>query len=255
MNESNVVVKFLNKMTDLIVLNVLFLLCCIPVVTIGASLSAMFSVNMRSIRYGDGYIAKRFFAAFKQCFKQSTIVWVIMLLIGGILFVDYRFWSAVTDQNLGGIMKVVSLVLAVFLLMIAQWVFPVIAKMEDKLSRQIKNSLLIAIGCFVPYTVIVFGMSMVFGYFVYSNLVVMIFALLVGFAFVNWLQSFFIYKAFSKFITEEPVGDDDPLYSHTGESDTEGEGNFSDNNYINNREKSVAQIRSEGNAADKDNKP
>ena len=212
MNESNAVVKFLNKATDIIVLNVLFILCCIPIVTIGASFTAMYTVTLRSIRYGDGYVARVFFYAFKKNFKQSTIAWVGILVIGAVLFLDYRFWDAVTDKTMGTMMKIMSLVIAFLVFMFVQWLFPLIAKMEDKLTRQIRNSILISIGCLAPYTLIIMGLSIGFGYLVYSTTLAMFFALIFGFALVAWIQSFFIYKAFSKFITEEPVGTDDPLY-------------------------------------------
>ena len=65
----NPLIRFLNKTTDLLVLNIVFLLCCLPVVTIGASLTAMYAVNLRSVRYGDGYVLKNFF--------KSYDIWVI----------------------------------------------------------------------------------------------------------------------------------------------------------------------------------
>lgn len=212
MNEANIVIRFLNKMTDLIVLNILFILCCIPVVTIGASISAMYYVNLTSVRYGDGYIAKRFFAAFKRNFKQSTIYWLIVAAIIAVIYVDYRFWNSVADERMGNIMKVISLVFLFIVLMITQWVFPVIAKMDDKLPRQIKNAALMSVGCMIPHTLIVYGSSCIFFYGIYVNFTVMIFAGLIGFALVSWMQSFFLYKAFSRFIKEDPVGEYDPLY-------------------------------------------
>ena len=180
--------------------------------TIGASFTAMYTVTLRSIRYGDGYVAKVFFAAFKRNFKQSTIAWVGILIIGAVLFLDYRFWDAVTDETMGTMMKILSLVIAFLVFMFAQWLFPLIAKMDDKLTRQVRNAILISIGCFVPYTLVIMVMSIGFGYLVYISILAMLFAIIFGFALVAWLQSFFIYKAFTKFITEDPVGTDDPLY-------------------------------------------
>lgn len=55
------VIAFLNKMTDLILLNVIWLLCCLPVVTTGAATTAAYYVSITSIRCGDGYVVKRFF--------------------------------------------------------------------------------------------------------------------------------------------------------------------------------------------------
>ena len=79
---NNSVVKFLNKMTDILVLNLLFIFTSLPVFTIGASLSAMYAVSLRSVRYGDGYVVKTYFKAFKQSFKQSTAAFLVTAAAG-----------------------------------------------------------------------------------------------------------------------------------------------------------------------------
>lgn len=60
MPKENPVIAFLNKMADLILLNLIFLLCCIPVVTIGPAITALYAVSLRSVRYGDGYVIQTF---------------------------------------------------------------------------------------------------------------------------------------------------------------------------------------------------
>ena len=89
----NPVIRILNRCTDLVVLNLLFLLCCIPVVTIGAALAAMISVTLRSVRYGDGYVVQHFFKAFRENFRRSTMVWLGAMLFGGLLVLDFLFWK------------------------------------------------------------------------------------------------------------------------------------------------------------------
>ena len=82
--------NFLNKVADIMILNALFILCCLPVFTIGASLSAAYYICYKMIRNEDSYIVKGFFKSFKENFKQATVIWLFVLLIAGILFVDYR---------------------------------------------------------------------------------------------------------------------------------------------------------------------
>ena len=77
MPKENPVIAFLNKMADLILLNLIFLLCCIPVVTIGPAITALYAVSLRSVRYGDGYVIQTFFRSFKQNFKQSFVAGMI----------------------------------------------------------------------------------------------------------------------------------------------------------------------------------
>ena len=67
---------FLNKVTDLLILNLVTLLLCLPVITAGAALTAMHYVLLKMVRGEEGYIVKSFFRAFKREFRQATVMWV-----------------------------------------------------------------------------------------------------------------------------------------------------------------------------------
>ena len=62
--------RFLSRLSDIFILNVLFLLCCIPVVTIGASATALYTVTLKMARNEESYITKGFFKAFKSNFHD-----------------------------------------------------------------------------------------------------------------------------------------------------------------------------------------
>ena len=108
MPKENPVIAFLNKMADLILLNLIFLLCCIPVVTIGPAITALYAVSLRSVRYGDGYVIQTFFRSFKQNFKQSFVAGMIGLLFVCLLFIDLFFWRNVGSAFMSVFMTVVS---------------------------------------------------------------------------------------------------------------------------------------------------
>ena len=74
------VMRFLGRLADLMILNLVTLLCCLPVVTIGASLTAMHYVLLKMVRNEESYIVRSFFKSFKQNFKQATVIWLIILL-------------------------------------------------------------------------------------------------------------------------------------------------------------------------------
>ena len=76
-DEGSPVLRFLNRVTDLLVLNLLALLMCLPVITAGASLTAMHYVLLKLVRDEEGYIAKSFFRSFKRNFLQATVIWLI----------------------------------------------------------------------------------------------------------------------------------------------------------------------------------
>lgn len=75
------VMRFLGRLADLMILNLVTLLCCLPVVTIGASLTAMHYVLLKMVRNEESYIVRSFFKSFKENFKQATVIWLIILLL------------------------------------------------------------------------------------------------------------------------------------------------------------------------------
>ena len=89
-NMDSPIMRFLSRVCDLIILNLLAIACCIPIVTAGASITALFSVTLKMVKGEESYIFKGFFKGFKENFKQSTIIWLILLVLGLFLFIDYR---------------------------------------------------------------------------------------------------------------------------------------------------------------------
>ena len=79
----------LNKLADLISLNILVIICSLPVFTIGASMTALHYVVLKMVRNEEGYIIKSFFKSFKQNFRQATIIWLILLVLIGVLIGDF----------------------------------------------------------------------------------------------------------------------------------------------------------------------
>ena len=76
---------FLNKMTDLLILNLITLLLCLPVITAGAALTAMHYVLLKMVRGEEGYIIKSFFRAFKREFGQATVMWIVFMALAALM--------------------------------------------------------------------------------------------------------------------------------------------------------------------------
>lgn len=143
----------LSKVADLLWLNVLTLLCCLPIVTIGASLTAMNYMALKIVRNEECYITRGFFKSFRENFKQATIIWLIMLLIIVILAADFVIMSGGSETGFGKVLW--GLIMAVALLLAATmlYVFPVLAKFENTIFRTIKNALMMSLIQF-PKTLI-----------------------------------------------------------------------------------------------------
>lgn len=151
--------NFLNKVADLMWLNILTMVCCIPLVTVGASLTALHYMALKIVRNEECYITRGYFKSFKENFKQATVIWLILLLVTGILAGDfYIIYKAEIEFNT--VIKVIILAAAILVLFTATFVFPVLAKFDNTVKRTIKNAFVMSILQF-PKTILMIVMSVV----------------------------------------------------------------------------------------------
>lgn len=127
------------------ILNLIFILFSIPVITIGASVTALYSVSMKLIRGEAPHLWSSFIQSFKANFLKATIVWIIILLVVGVIAADYMVVVTMT-----GAVTSVALFLGtvefVALLLIVPFVFPLIARFDNSVANTFKNSLLLAVS-------------------------------------------------------------------------------------------------------------
>lgn len=131
----------LGKLADLVILNLLTFIFCIPIVTIGASLTASHYVALK-IRRGEGYVIKNFWKSFRENFVQSTVIWLVVSLgLALSLFVGLFFN---VDGTMASLSRGVFLGTAVCWGFIYCWVFPVQSKFINTIKNTIKNSFLLS---------------------------------------------------------------------------------------------------------------
>lgn len=155
--QEHIIVRLLTRIFDFLLLNVLWVLCSIPVISLGASTTALYSVMLKIVENEEGYIIWDFLKAFKRNFRQSTTVWCILLGIGVALFADYQF-----VQNISGVMRTIGMVLLGMIVLVyiyeVVFVFPLIARFDNTTINMLKNAVLIPISR-LPYAVFVLGLS------------------------------------------------------------------------------------------------
>ena len=83
--EGSPVQRFLNKMADLLILNIITLLMCLPIITAGAALTAMHYVLLKMVRGEEGYILRSFFRSFKREFRQATVLWILFVALAALM--------------------------------------------------------------------------------------------------------------------------------------------------------------------------
>lgn len=147
----------LNKVADLMILNLLTLLCCIPIITAGASITAMHYMALKMARNEECYIIKDFFKSFKLNFKQATIIWVMVFFILVVLVGDFLIINSV-EMAFAKVMKIILSVIAFVALFTYMFLFPVLAKFDNTILRTFKNAFFVGILQF-PKTILMMVLS------------------------------------------------------------------------------------------------
>ena len=96
--EEGLVYKTVNKIVDLILLNVVYMATCIPVLTVGAASTALYTVTLKMCKNEEGYIIKEYWKAFKSNIKKSTIIWCVFLSIFLVLGIDFWIAASFTEE-------------------------------------------------------------------------------------------------------------------------------------------------------------
>ncbi len=192
-NLDSPLMQALNKMADLMWLNVLTLVCCIPIVTAGASLTAMNYMALKMARNEECYITKGFFKSFRENFKQATLIWLLLLLAFVILAGDFIILRN-TEMRLGNMVQIVITAVAILISLTAMLVFPVLARFTNTIFGTLKNALFISLMQF-PKTILMIVLYLlpaaVFLFF--PQVIPLVF--LFGLSLPGWLSA----KLYSKF--------------------------------------------------------
>jgi len=138
------IMQIIGKVTDLVLLNIVFLLTCLPVFTIGAAVTAMYTLCFRMLRQEEGNIIKPYFRAFKENFRPATGVFAILLLI---LVPDYLYFDRFFHMEgpMHHLFYVFVFVAAVSVLT-AGIAFPWVSQFRNSAAQTIRNALLLSIG-------------------------------------------------------------------------------------------------------------
>ena len=155
----NVVMRALSKICDMVFLNVLWVICSIPIVTIGASTTALYTVMLKLVRNEEGYIFRSFFRAFKENFKQSTLIWLIIAAFSVVWWLDFRI-AGMMGAGAGEVLRIIFLIVGFLLLSVTIYVFPLTARYENKISATFKNALILTIAK-LPYTLLMVAVVVV----------------------------------------------------------------------------------------------
>ena len=197
----NPFIQFLVRVGDLMILNLLFILCSLPVVTLGASLTAMHRVTQNMLFEQEEPLLKAFFRAFRQNFRQSTLAWLVELVVIVSLVCDVLLVMAYFDGGLAKAMYILVAVLAILVAGVFSYLMPLIARYENGMRQQVNNAVVLAI-IKLPKTVLLMLLNLLPVILLLISVPVfvqtLIFWVIIGFAFVSFLTSSILKPVFQQ---------------------------------------------------------
>ncbi len=211
MTTDNVFIKLLSRMGDAMLLSILFVLSCLPIITIGDAFTALYYTAMKGITGDDGYIWKFYTRSFKQNFKQATCMWLGFLLVFGVLGVDVWFWMTQWKNTGNAIAKpflFISVVLLTLALFTFVYTFALQAKFDNKPSVQIRNGFLLSVKNF-PMTLLILLTYLVIAWcFYYDILISIVVFVIIGFGAAGYLWAYMLLRCFKPYLPEEKHEDE-----------------------------------------------
>ena len=150
--------EFFSRVADLVILNVLWLVFSIPIVTIGASTTAMYCAALHLVRGEGAGVARTFWNSFRLNFRQATLLFFILLIPS--VLVCYELWlflSGAVTQTIW--MGVVFCLPAILLALISAYIYPLLAQFDNSIRNTLKNACFLAIGN-LPFSIIMAALNL-----------------------------------------------------------------------------------------------
>ena len=201
-------VTAMSKFADIVLCNLMFILFSLPVFTLGASLTALFTCMQRLVYEedrDDGLIFRDFWFAFRRNFRQATLLWLICL--AAFCFLGAYYWVVqFMADSFGRVYQTTFYLLLLLFLFGFIYLFPLQARYENTIRNTLRNAWLLSVAA-LPWTLLclVLVAAAVYVSFIMNPGAISIFTYLwavCGFGLIAYLQSFFIRMAFRKLSPE-----------------------------------------------------
>lgn len=201
MNQENKILELLSRIVDLLLLNFLFIITSIPIFTIGASLCALYSVNLKMTRKEESYVIKDFFRSFRQNFRQATPSFIAFAAAFSLL--GMNLW--ISTQTGGTFSAVLRTVAGIFLLAVYicfLYYFPILARFQftcRQVMMHIPHMILTWPGYF--FTLILLNIPIFFFafYSLYTAAALFIITCIIGASAFTYVESLLFRKIFEKY--------------------------------------------------------
>ena len=202
-NIESSLMRIFTKVGDLILLNFLWILCCLPVITIGASTTAMYSCLLnRSI---ESSTVKRFFKSFANNLGQATILLLVEVVVFLLVYVNIRYYmNYLTESPI--VMQVVLMIPSILILTVSSYIFPLQAHFANTIKQTLKNAALISIANF-PISVLITAINLLPIIIILVDVGIflkgLVFFVIMGTTTIAYVNSLLLLRVFRKYVTNE----------------------------------------------------
>jgi len=201
LNPDQPMLRFLSRLFDLILLNILFMISCIPIFTIGAAISATYQVLFKIIDKKDPYIAKSYLAALKENLKQATLLWILVIFAGICINTALYTVQNVLDKKFE-FLQIPLCLLFFILISVAVYAFPLLSRYQCGMKQLLKNAIFISITN-IPATVIMavfpLGILQIASAFKMNLATACSLAFTIGCSGIMYLTSYVLLRIFKKY--------------------------------------------------------
>lgn len=155
-SDENPILVLFTWFSEMIVLNLITIICCLPVFTIGAALTAAHFTALK-IRRAEGSLVKNYFKSFKENFLQSTALWIMYVVFLAVSYLTFITLST-GEGTFPLILQGCLLGVAVFVTFVYLWVFPLQSKFVNTIFKTLRLSLFLAFKhIFISFAMLIFA--------------------------------------------------------------------------------------------------
>ncbi len=200
-NPDNPFMQFLSRVGELVILNFIFMLCCIPVVTAGAAAAALQKAAQSILYEEEVPITQVYLRAFKENFKQATLCWLVILFILLAMGCNAILLNTLFVGNTVKVLGAVLAVLTLAVLCVASVLFPMMVRYENRLMDHVKNATILAV-IKLPRVLAMTALNLfpvLVAWFSFEVLrSTLVFWLFIGFGFTSYMSACLMKKPFAE---------------------------------------------------------
>lgn len=194
---------WMNRFCQLVLLNILWILCSLPIITIGASTTALYYTSFQMMQYEDTPVTKTFFYAFRKNFFCATIIFIICIAVSILIFSDFIICNRFFSHSSSGLLLLPLLAVAFLFCLIACYLYPLTACFQDGLSKTFWHALCLA-GSHLPSTFVLCFLSagpvLLFRLFSAKPVFASFLCLILGVSLFIWLKSMILFQIFKPYL-------------------------------------------------------